>query len=135
MRLALDGADPIAALPDVVTLIHPDHRDRYAVVLDAWWHPGLATEPNGAVWPCLGSAVWALRTTTSYEDSVRAAIDLGGDTDTVAAVTDGLAGAVYGFGAIPRRWTDPLHVPMPGSNGRVLRLPDLVELAKRLAAR
>jgi ADP-ribosylglycohydrolase len=134
VRLALEGADPIAALPEVVTLIHPDHRDRYAIVLDPSWHPSRATEPNGAVWPCLGSAVWALRTTTSYEEAVRAAIDLGGDTDTVAAVTGGLTGAVYGSDAIPSRWTDPLHVPMPGSNGRVLQLPDLVELAKRLAA-
>ncbi|MGH1551282.1 ADP-ribosylglycohydrolase family protein [Streptomyces sp. L7] len=29
-----------------------------------------------------------------YEDALRAAVDLGGDTDTVAAVTGGLAGAV-----------------------------------------
>jgi ADP-ribosylglycohydrolase len=132
VRLALDGADPLAAIPDVVELIHADHRDRYAVVLDASWHPDQATEFNGAVWPCLGSAVWALRTATSYEDAVRAAIDLGGDTDTVAAVTGGLAGAVHGYDPIPSRWTDPLHVPMPGSEGRVLRLPDLVALAERL---
>jgi ADP-ribosylglycohydrolase len=76
VRRALDGADPLAALPDVIELIHPDHRDRYAVVLGASWHPDQATEFNGAVWPCLGSAVWALRTTTSYENAVRAAIDL-----------------------------------------------------------
>lgn len=30
------------------------------------WHPDLATESNGAVRPCLGSAVRALRTTSSY---------------------------------------------------------------------
>lgn len=71
------------------------------------WHPDRATEFNGAVRPCLGSAVRALRTTSSYESAVRAAIDLGGDTDTVAAVTGGLAGAVYGASAIPRRWTEP----------------------------
>lgn len=134
VRLALDGGDPLASLPEVVALIHPDHRARYAVVLDPGWHPDQATEFNGAVWPCLGSAVWALRTTTGFEDALRAAIDLGGDTDTVAAVTGGLAGAVYGFGAVPARWTGPLHVPMPGSDGRVLRLADLVDLAHRLAA-
>ncbi|OLE19990.1 MAG: ribosylglycohydrolase [Catenulispora sp. 13_1_20CM_3_70_7] len=135
VRLALDGDDPLAALQEVVELIHPDHRNRYAVVLDASWHPEQATEFNGAVWPCLGSAVWALRTTAGYEEAVRAAVDLGGDTDTVAAVTGGLAGAVYGYDAIPGRWTDLLHVPLPGSNGRVLRLGDLVELAERLASR
>ncbi|MGO4427374.1 ADP-ribosylglycohydrolase family protein, partial [Streptomyces sp. MCAF7] len=73
VRIALDGGDPLAALPDVLDLVHPDHRDRYAVVLDRGWHPDQAAEFNGAVWPCLGSAVWALRTTGSYEEAVRAA--------------------------------------------------------------
>ncbi|MFJ1705165.1 ADP-ribosylglycohydrolase family protein [Kitasatospora sp. NPDC088346] len=132
VRVALDGADPLAALPSVLEDVHPEHRGRYAVVLAPDWHPGLATEFNGAVWPCLGSAVWAVRTTGSFEDALRAAVDLGGDTDTVAAVTGGLAGAVYGLGAVPARWTGPLHVPLPGSGGRVLRLPELLELADRL---
>ncbi|NUP42429.1 MAG: ADP-ribosylglycohydrolase family protein, partial [Streptomyces sp.] len=134
VRIALDGSDLLAALPDVLDLVHPDHRDRYAVVLDRGWHPDQATEFNGAVWPCLGSAVWALRTTGSYEEAVRAAIDLGGDTDTVAAVTGGLAGACYGLDAIPSRWTEPLHVPLPGSGNPPLRLPELLGLAHRLVA-
>ena len=132
VRLALGGDEPLAALPEVVGHIHPDHRDRYAAILASDWHPGMATEFNGAVWPCLGSAVWALRTTSDYASAVRAAIDLGGDTDTVAAVTGGLAGAVYGIDAIPVRWTEPLHVPVPGWGGRVLRYPDLAAMAVRL---
>lgn len=124
--------DPVTALPDILALVHPDHRDRYATVLAPDWHPDLATEFNGAVWPCLGSAVWALRTTSSFEDAIRAAIDVGGDTDTVAAVTGGLAGAYYGLDAIPVHWTQPLHVPLPGSDGRVLSLTDLLHLAHRL---
>ncbi|MEU8651539.1 ADP-ribosylglycohydrolase family protein [Streptomyces sp. NPDC048737] len=132
VRVALTGADPVGALPDVLTLVAPDHRARYAAVLAPDWHPDRATEFNGAVWPCLGSAVWALRSTTGFEDAVRAAIDLGGDTDTVAAVTGGLAGACYGPDAIPARWTEPLHVPLPGFDGRVLRLPELTDLAHRL---
>ncbi len=71
-------------------------------------------------------------TTTSFEDAIRAAIDLGGDTDTVAAVTGGLAGAYYGLDAIPARWTQPLRVPLPGFDGRVLHAPDLFNLAHRL---
>jgi ADP-ribosylglycohydrolase len=132
IRVALTGDDPLAALPQTLTAVHPDHRARYATVLAPDWHPDLATEFNGAVWPCLGSAVWALRTTTSYETAVRAAIDLGGDTDTVAAVTGGLAGAVYGPEAIPSRWTELVHVPLPGFGDRVLRAPQLAELAERL---
>ncbi|WP_338703294.1 ADP-ribosylglycohydrolase family protein [Streptomyces sp. Q6] len=132
VRVTLDDADPLAALPDILAHVHPDHRDRYATVLAPHWHPDQATEFNGAVWPCLGSAVWALRTTDGFEDALRAAIDLGGDTDTVAAVTGGLAGAYYGLDAIPARWTQPLHVPLPGFGGRVLHLPDLLRLAYRL---
>ncbi|WP_225878439.1 ADP-ribosylglycohydrolase family protein [Spongiactinospora rosea] len=135
VRIALDGGDPLAAIPDALDAVDPDQRDRYVKVLAEDWHPSRATEPNGAVWPCLGSAVWALRTTSGYEEALRAAIDLGGDTDTVAAVTGGLAGAVYGLAAIPERWTAPLHVPLPGSRDHeVVRLDDLTDLTRRLLA-
>ncbi|MEU9147954.1 ADP-ribosylglycohydrolase family protein [Streptomyces sp. NPDC048349] len=134
VRVALEGADPLAALPATLAAVHPDHRERYAVVLDPAWHPGLATEFNGAVWPCLGSAVWALRTTAGFAQAVRAAVDLGGDTDTVAAVTGALAGARYGENAIPASWAAPLHVPLPGFGDRVLYAADLRDLARRLAS-
>nr|WP_106977424.1 ADP-ribosylglycohydrolase family protein [Streptomyces sp. NRRL S-241] len=134
VRVALEGADPLAALPATLAVVHPDHRERYARVLAPDWHPELATEFNGAVWPCLGSAVWALRTTTTFTEAVRAAVDLGGDTDTVAAVTGALAGARYGRQAVPEHWTATLHVPLPGFGGRVLDADDLGALAQRLAA-
>ncbi|MEV0742075.1 ADP-ribosylglycohydrolase family protein [Streptomyces sp. NPDC050549] len=132
IRVALEDRDPLDAVEETLGHVHPDHRERYAVVLAPGWHPGLATEFNGAVWPCLGSALWAVRTTSSYEEALRAAIDLGGDTDTVAAVTGGLAGAVYGSAAIPEHWSEALHVPLPGFGGRVLRAAELGELARRL---
>lgn len=133
VRVALDGGDPLAAVPVTLEHVAVAHRPRWATVLTPEWHPDDATEFNGAVWPCLASAVWALRTTSSYETAVTAAIDLGGDTDTVAAVTGMLAGAVYGVGAIPSRWTGPLHVPLPGFGGRVLRADQLRGLAVALA--
>ncbi|MGW6983221.1 ADP-ribosylglycohydrolase family protein [Streptomyces sp. NPDC054932] len=132
VRVALEGADPLAALPATLDAVHPDHRERYGRVLAHDWHPDLATEFNGAVWPCLGSAVWALRTTSGFAQAVRAAVDLGGDTDTVAAVTGALAGARYGQGEIPEHWTAPLHVPLPGFGDRVLDAEDLRTLAQRL---
>ncbi|MEU8461513.1 ADP-ribosylglycohydrolase family protein [Streptomyces sp. NPDC029003] len=140
VRVALGGGDPLAALPSALGEVHPAHRERWARVLDPGWHPERATEFNGAVWPCLGSAVWALRTTSGFAQAVRAAVDLGGDTDTVAAVTGTLAGAVYGAGAVPARWTDPLHVPLPGpapargrAPARILDAEALRALARDLA--
>ncbi|GGR44178.1 ADP-ribosylglycohydrolase family protein [Streptomyces roseolus] len=132
IRVALLDGDPLAALPDVLAEVDPRHRERWATVLAPGWRPEDATEFNGAVWPCLGSAVWALRTTGTFEEALTAAVDLGGDTDTVAAVTGMLAGAVHGAGAIPDRWTAALHVPLPGFGGRVLRAGDLRSLALAL---
>ncbi|PCG83357.1 ribosylglycohydrolase [Streptomyces sp. WZ.A104] len=132
IRAALLGDDPLAAVPGALDEVHADHRTRWATVLAPDWHPGLATEFNGAVWPCLGTALWALRTTDTLERALAAAVDVGGDTDTVAAVTGGLAGAVYGIGAVPDRWRTPLHVPLPGYGDRVLRTSDLIALADRL---
>ncbi|MGW3241244.1 ADP-ribosylglycohydrolase family protein [Streptomyces sp. NPDC001070] len=135
VRVALDGGDPVApaVVADALAQVPEPFRARWAAVLAPDWHPGLATEFNGAVWPCLGSAVWAVRTTGGFEAALRAAVDLGGDTDTVAAVTGALAGAVHGLAAVPVRWTAPLHVPVPGWPGRVLRLPELTAMAARLS--
>ncbi|MFB8380972.1 ADP-ribosylglycohydrolase family protein [Streptomyces rubiginosohelvolus] len=134
VRAALAGDDPLAAVPGALAEVHADHRARWEAVLAPGWHPGLATEFNGAVWPCLGTALWALRTTDTFERALASAVDVGGDTDTVAAVTGGLAGAVYGIGAVPDRWTGPLHVPLPGYGDRCLRTEDLLTLAGRLDA-
>ncbi|OKJ01156.1 ADP-ribosylglycohydrolase family protein [Kitasatospora sp. CB01950] len=131
LRRALDGDDPQAAVPSALAAVRAEHRERWAVVLGEAWHPSLATESNGAVWPCLGSAVWALRTTVSFRAALRAAVDLGGDTDTVAAVTGALAGAVYGVDAIPEEWSAVLHVPLPPTR-RVLGAGELAALAVAL---
>lgn len=132
LRVALTGEDPLTAVPRTLDEVHPDHRRRWATALAPDWHPALATEFNGAVWPCLATALWALRTTDSFESALAAAVDVGGDTDTVAAATGGLAGAVYGIDAVPDRWTTLLHVPLPGYGDRVLRTPELLGLAARL---
>lgn len=44
----------------------------------------------------------------SFETTVKAAIDYGGDTDTQGAVTGSLAGAYYGYRAIPQDWKHKL---------------------------
>jgi ADP-ribosyl-[dinitrogen reductase] hydrolase len=46
--------------------------------------------------------------TSSFEDALIKAVNLGEDADTVAAVTGQIAGALYGKNAIPVRWLDML---------------------------
>ncbi|OUN34565.1 hypothetical protein B5G27_07360 [Lachnoclostridium sp. An76] len=42
--------------------------------------------------------------TESYRDVVLNAVNLGGDTDTIAALAGGIAGIYYGFRSIPDNW-------------------------------
>ncbi|MFR6640747.1 MAG: ADP-ribosylglycohydrolase family protein, partial [Christensenellales bacterium] len=41
-------------------------------------------------------------------DCVLRAVNLGSDTDTVGAIAGGLAGATYGYDAIPKEWRETL---------------------------
>lgn len=63
---------------------------------------------GGYIVDTLEAALWCLMTTDSYRDCVLKAVNLGDDTDTVAAVAGSLAGALYGFEAIPTEWMDTI---------------------------
>ena len=65
-------------------------------------------ESSGYVVDSLEAAIWCLLTTESYEDCVLKAVNLGGDTDTIAAIAGGLAGALYGLHSIPKKWLEVL---------------------------
>lgn len=135
VRAALTGADCFAALDRALAKL-PRDQVRYVEMLDPDWRPEDTTLPNGTVWTCLAQAVWAVRTCPdSFEDALRRAIDLGGDTDTVAAVAGGLAGARLGIDAIPGRWTIALHGHVTTIAGvRTYRTSDLETLTARLIA-
>lgn len=63
---------------------------------------------TGYVVDTLIAAVWCLMHTNNYKDCVLTAVNLGGDTDTIAAVAGGLAGILYGIKGIPEEWIDSL---------------------------
>lgn len=63
---------------------------------------------SGYVVDTLEAAVWCVLTTDNYRDCVLKAVNLGEDTDTVAAIAGGLAGALYGYDGIPDEWKNTL---------------------------
>ena len=66
-------------------------------------------ESSGYVVDALEAAVWSLANTGSLEAALMKAVNLGDDTDTVAAIAGGLAGLYYGCEAIPEDWLAALQ--------------------------
>ncbi|MBD2517661.1 ADP-ribosylglycohydrolase family protein [Nostoc sp. FACHB-973] len=77
---------------------------------------------GGYVIDTLESSLWCLLNSSSYSEAVLKAVNLGGDTDTTAAVTGGLAGIYYGVENIPRQWMN-----------QIARKQDIIYLAERFA--
>lgn len=80
---------------EVARLLEPSNAERIA--------------GSGYVVDTLWSARHAFEGSKDFEDCLRRAIALGNDTDTVAAVAGGLAGAHYGLVGIPERWKSGLR--------------------------
>lgn len=63
---------------------------------------------TGYVLDTLIACLWSFLNSTSYKEAVLNAVNLGGDTDTIAALTGALAGIYYGFSNIPKSWVKNL---------------------------
>jgi ADP-ribosyl-[dinitrogen reductase] hydrolase len=123
---AWDGLDLVARV----------RRDGWRARLDqARTIPPATFNPNGFVVAALQAALAAVLQTPvprrhperHLEDALHAAVRIGDDTDTVAAIAGGLLGARWGADAVPPAWRELLH-GWPG-----LRTADLATLALRAA--
>ena len=63
---------------------------------------------SGYVMHTLDAALWSFYNTDNFEDGAVLAVNLAYDSDTTGAVYGQLAGAYYGYDAIPKRWLDKL---------------------------
>ena len=71
----------------------------------------------------LEAALWAVASTDDFEAAILAAVNLGDDADTTAAIAGQLAGALYGVEGIPARWRE-----------RILMREQILDFADRLEA-
>lgn len=60
--------------------------------------------PSGYVVDSFKCALAAILSSNTFEDTLVRVVNLGGDADTIGAITGGIAGALYGFDKIPSRW-------------------------------
>ncbi|CAF3297844.1 unnamed protein product [Rotaria socialis] len=65
---------------------------------------------KGYIVNALEAALWAFWSDKgSFHDGVLAAVNLGDDTDTTAAIYGQLAGACYGYKELPKEWTAQIY--------------------------
>lgn len=76
---------------------------------------------SGYVIHALEASLWCWLNSSSYAEAVLKAVNLGGDTDTTAAITGGLAALTYGLADIPKNWLTTLK-----------RTDDIVNLGNQL---
>ncbi|MDB4111172.1 ADP-ribosylglycohydrolase family protein [Yoonia sp.] len=63
---------------------------------------------GGYVLDSLRASLWCIENTKSFDNAVLLAVNLGDDADTTAAITGQMAGAMYGYAAMPQNLKDGL---------------------------
>lgn len=66
-------------------------------------------EPTGHIANTLHHALRAILDNGNFHDTIVQCVNGGGDADTIAAIAGGLAGAKYGWNAIPKEWISQLN--------------------------
>lgn len=65
-------------------------------------------QSSGYVIHSLEASIWCVLNTDSYKECVLKAVNLGEDTDTIGAISGGLAGLLYGIDSISENWLSVL---------------------------
>lgn len=80
------------------------------IALGSYKHkPRSDISSSGYVVDSLEAALWAFFHFDTFEESLLAAVNLAGDSDTVGAICGQLAGAHYGEARLPIQWLKHLH--------------------------
>lgn len=132
VRELLNGAHPrqaydkLCSLPEEVLSagIAAEEREHFIRILNGKLYelPENEIKSSGYVIDTLEAALWCLLLHDDFPSTVLAAVNLGEDTDTVAAVAGGLAGIAYRLDGIPETWLQTLA-----------RADDILSLARRFA--
>lgn len=59
---------------------------------------------TGFVVDTLESVLWVILNTENFNEAIIGSVNLGGDTDTIAAITGSIAGILYGYDSMNKKW-------------------------------
>lgn len=108
----------IEAIRDVDKFIMKNYKEDYCQIYNHIKHTSFKysvslnrgyIKSTGFVVDSLEASIWCLYNTHSYREAVELAVNLGGDTDTIGAITGSLAGLYYGIENIPKEWVEELQ--------------------------
>ncbi|MGO3211292.1 MAG: ADP-ribosylglycohydrolase family protein, partial [Brachybacterium sp.] len=122
---------------DGLELLPAESREAWAALAEGTWRAGApaSLSPNGFTVTALFAALHAVEQaasadedgpTATFRAGIAAAVALGDDTDTIAAIAGSLLGTWTGAEEIPQEWTDMVH-GWPGYDG-----PGLVALSREI---
>lgn len=118
VRELIDGASPASAFDKSLALFAAAYEEPPYVAerlhfqqLEAGRISSLPEQEvgsSGYVMHTLTASIWCLLTSSSFQETVLKAVNLGSDTDTTGCVAGGLAGLCYGVEEIPGKWLETL---------------------------
>ncbi len=90
---------------------------------------------HGWIVHTMSVVMWAIRNTGNFRDALIRAANVPGDTDTNASIAGAIAGALYGFKAIPPEWIKVLDQKNGWNvwNGVQVTVPKLKDIIATLA--
>jgi ADP-ribosyl-[dinitrogen reductase] hydrolase len=88
------GAEADAVTPKIKAIAEGSWRDKARNDIRS----------SGYVVDTVEAALWAVAHSSTFEEAVLKAVNLGDDADTVGAVTGQVAGAIWGCSGIPEAW-------------------------------
>lgn len=111
ISLLLEGIDKVDALNKLIEYNYSSHYtndsiNEYKRILsgDIFNLTRDEIKSSGYIVDTLEASIWSLLNTNNFEEAVLTAVNLGGDTDTIGAITGGMSGIIYGKKQIPRKW-------------------------------
>lgn len=106
----------------VETFYRPNTEKVAAIADGAYLSKSYEALPgSGYVIESLESALWCFHHSSSFKEAILLAANIGNDADTTAAICGQLAGAFYGYDAIPTDWSSALY-----------QIEDILDLAVNL---
>lgn len=110
----LEGLDPMTAYQKIqgldYSLFKEEALNKYDRILKADIKTLARSEikTSGYVVDTLGCALWILLSNSSLKDVLLTGANIGGDTDTITAISASMAGIVYGLNSVPQKWINIL---------------------------